>query len=213
MSMAAPFAVVSTGTWTISFAVGGDVNRLDPRRDTLSNVDAYGNAVASSRFMGGREFQQLEGELGQFDQAAAFETLPNVIKKQVMLLPSVIGGCGPFPERVGQWLNSDPGLKAERWCAACLYLALMTESCLDLIGAKGKILVEGPFASNWIYLTTLASFTGREVASLAKSSTGTSFGAALLANAQPAIAARTIFRPDAIVGLQPYRETWKHAVG
>jgi len=211
MSMAPPFSVVSTGTWTVNFAIGGDVQHLDPRRDSLANVDAYGNAVASSRFMGGREFQHLEKELGQFDQAAAFETLPNVIKKQVMLLPSVIAGCGPFPEKDGRWLNCEPSLKAERWCAACLYLALMTESCLDLIGAKGPILVEGPLASNWIYLTALASFTGREAASLSNSSTGTSFGAALLASAQPAIADRTIFRPDEIEGLQKYRAAWKHA--
>ncbi|MET0745529.1 MAG: carbohydrate kinase, partial [Microvirga sp.] len=48
-----PFAVVSTGTWVVVFAVGGDLGRLDPARDTLANVDAFGRPVPSARFMGG----------------------------------------------------------------------------------------------------------------------------------------------------------------
>jgi sugar (pentulose or hexulose) kinase len=47
-----PFSVVSTGTWVINFAVGGNLDHLDPARDVLANVDAYGRAVPSSRFMG-----------------------------------------------------------------------------------------------------------------------------------------------------------------
>ncbi len=61
----APFAVVSTGTWVISFGVGGDLEHLDPQRDALANVDAYGRAVPSSRFMGGREFEILAAEIGE----------------------------------------------------------------------------------------------------------------------------------------------------
>ncbi|HVL20411.1 MAG TPA: FGGY family carbohydrate kinase, partial [Amaricoccus sp.] len=36
----APFAVVSTGTWVVSMAVGGRQVTLDPSRDTLINVNA-----------------------------------------------------------------------------------------------------------------------------------------------------------------------------
>lgn len=39
----APFAVVSTGTWVISMAIGGTRTTLDPARDTLVNVSAFGN--------------------------------------------------------------------------------------------------------------------------------------------------------------------------
>ena len=56
-----PFAVVSTGTWVILFAVGGDIDQLDPNRDTLANVSAFGDPVACARFMGGREFERLTG--------------------------------------------------------------------------------------------------------------------------------------------------------
>ena len=51
--------MVSTGTWVVIFAVGGDLDHLDPKRDTLANVDALGRAVPSARFMGGREFELL----------------------------------------------------------------------------------------------------------------------------------------------------------
>ena len=54
-----PRTVVSTGTWVVCFAVGGDPARLDPGRDTLANVDARRRPVPSARFMGGREFDAL----------------------------------------------------------------------------------------------------------------------------------------------------------
>ncbi len=54
-----PFAVVSTGTWVVSMAVGGRQVALDPMRDTLVNVNAFGDPVPSARFMGGREFETI----------------------------------------------------------------------------------------------------------------------------------------------------------
>ena len=57
-----PFAVLSTGTWIIVFVPDGPIDRLDPNRDCLANVDAFGRPVPSARFMGGREFELLAGE-------------------------------------------------------------------------------------------------------------------------------------------------------
>ncbi|TNM63717.1 FGGY-family carbohydrate kinase [Aliirhizobium smilacinae] len=181
----APFAVVSTGTWVINFAVGGDIDRLDKARDTLANVDAYGRIVPSARFMGGREFEVLTGELGVLDQERARAALPGVFEKRLMLLPNIVPGSGPFPGRQREWAN-DEGVSAdERWAAACLYFALMTETCLGLAGAKGMILVEGPFALNPLYLSLLSGLTERDVVAV-PGSTGTSQGAALLAGVEPA---------------------------
>ena len=50
------------GTWTIVMTVGGSIDRLDPERDTLANVDAYGRPVPTARFMGGREYAVLLGD-------------------------------------------------------------------------------------------------------------------------------------------------------
>lgn len=58
-----PFAVVSTGTWVIVGVPGGQLAGLDPSRDCLANLDAFGRPVPSSRFMGGREFELLTSAL------------------------------------------------------------------------------------------------------------------------------------------------------
>ncbi|MBA8879334.1 FGGY-family carbohydrate kinase [Phyllobacterium myrsinacearum] len=179
MTRSSPFSVVSTGTWVVLFAVGGRLDQLDQERDTLANVDAYGKAVPSARFMGGREFNLLTGGNAI---APDTETLEHVIRDQVMLLPSLVKGTGPFPDREAVWPNGEARTPAERTAAASLYAALMTQISLELIGAEGATVVEGPFARNVVYLSALRSLTKREVVAL-PGSTGTSLGAALLAGA------------------------------
>ncbi|MDL2407785.1 FGGY-family carbohydrate kinase [Rhizobium calliandrae] len=207
----APFAVVSTGTWVINFAVGGDLDHLDPARDTLANVDPNGRAVPSSRFMGGREFEILAAEIGPTSSEAAEKALERVIEKHIMLLPNVVEGCGPFPGKKMRWLGLAQASSAERLAAASLYLALMTEACLGLIGAKGPIFVEGPFALNHAYLAALSSLTGSSVMAL-PGSTGTSQGAALLTGIKPtAPSENPPIRTD-LSGLRDYRRAWRQAL-
>ncbi|MBV7410855.1 hypothetical protein KJP29_17865 [Maritimibacter sp. DP1N21-5] len=57
----------------------------------------------------------------------------------------------------------------------------MTAECLGIIGADGPSVVEGPFARNVLFLAVLAAVAGRQVR-LSHSATGTSIGAALLAD-------------------------------
>jgi sugar (pentulose or hexulose) kinase len=173
----APFAVVSTGTWIVIFAVGGDLDHLDADRDTLANVDALGRAVPSARFMGGREFELLTSGQG----TATPEAVHRVVEKQILLTPSVVPGCGPFPGAEHRVVNASDELNAdETYVAASLYASLMTKACLDLTRATGLIIVEGPFARNALYAEALTKAIGRPVISVS-SSTGTSVGAALLA--------------------------------
>jgi sugar (pentulose or hexulose) kinase len=124
-----------------------------------------------------------------------------------MLLPNVAPGSGPFPGRERRWINADAATSQERYGAACLYLALMTEACLDLIGAKGSIIVEGPFSLNETYLGILAALTGRDVIAV-PGSTGTSAGAALLAGVRPVPGAEKYFAPSDMAGLRLYRDRW-----
>ncbi|WP_069308115.1 FGGY-family carbohydrate kinase [Methylobrevis pamukkalensis] len=182
-----PFTVVSTGTWVIVLAVGaegGDAgggipDGLDPARDTLVNVNALGDPVASARFMGGREFSNAMGESAA---VATSEDLARVLGAGVMVLPSLQPGCGPYPQRPGGWSHPPetlgPGTRA---AALSLYLALMTATCRDLVHGDGPTVVEGPFARNAVFLAMLAAVTGRAVVAGGASATGTSFGAALLA--------------------------------
>ena len=135
-----PFAVVSTGTWVIAMAIGGRAVALDPARDTLINVDAYGDAVPSARFMGGREFEvAAQGAAGcEAGDVAA------VLERGVMLLPSVEPQSGPFQGRKAGW-TVEPEGPGERFAAVSFYLAMMTATCLGMIGAEGPVVVEGPF--------------------------------------------------------------------
>ncbi|MFS2180363.1 FGGY-family carbohydrate kinase [Rhizobium pisi] len=207
----APFAVVSTGTWVISFGVGGDLDHLDPKRDALANVDAYGRAVPSSRFMGGREFEILSAEIGNVDEKEAQAAIGAVITKGMMLLPNIAPGSGPFPDKASRWVGAEQASREERHAAACLYLALMTDACLGLIGAKGPVIVEGPFALNETYLKLLAALVGREVLAL-PGTTGTSQGAALLTGIRPVWGIETQFPPADIQGLAAYRHRWYAAM-
>ncbi len=200
----APFSVVSTGTWVVSFAVGGDLRGLDPKRDTLANVDAYGRAVPSARYMGGREFDLMTHGLQPPDNAEAL--VAHVLQRRIMALPSAMPGCGPYPDRRLRWLNDQGATESERYVAACVYAALMTCTCLDLLHAAGPIVVEGPFAKNAVYLRALAGFASRTVEAV-RGSTGTALGAALLTGAvRPALNAET-FRPDG-GAYEAYRRSW-----
>jgi sugar (pentulose or hexulose) kinase len=210
-----PFAVVSTGTWVIVVAPGADLSGLDPDRDCLANIDAFGRPVASARFMGGREFALLvEGEPAEPSEA----TLGRVLRETIMLLPSVVEGSGPFPHQHARWTRPRETLDHETvFAVASFYLALMTVECLGLAGAEGEIIVEGPFAANGPYLEMLAAATGREVLAMRSSLTGTSIGAALLTTLETATAATggetVVPRLSLADDMAWYAERWKEIVG
>lgn len=210
LQQAAPFSVVSTGTWVVVLSVGGAPQNLDPARDCLVNVNALGDPVASARFMGGREFSLLV-EAGREDCEDA--DLAAVLAGGVMLLPSVQQGSGPFPHRQSSW-HGEPQSPGERFAAVSLYLAMMTATCLELTDAGGPVIVEGPFAKNRVYCDMLAAAAGRNVLSGSGSATGTSLGAALLA--APDAVRQPAFRAveaRANAPLRDYFHAWRASVG
>ena len=83
----------------------------------------------------------------------------------------------------------------------------MTATCLDLIGADGDIIIEGPFASNELICVMLAASAKRQV--VATVGTGTSTGAAMLTTEH-----HTFVAPKATHGLKDlpdlsaYADTW-----
>lgn len=206
-SQTAPFSVVSTGTWVVVMAVGGRAVRLDPARDTLVNVNALGDPVPSARFMGGREWETTAPR--PLPEPAPVARL---LERGIFLLPAVVAGSGPYPERTARWTGATPDA-AERTAALSLYLAMMTATCLDLVGAAGPTLVEGPFARNALYVAMLAAAAGRPVRLPAPGSTGTSLGAALLAlPAPPATPAVPETVPDPDPALRAYAARWRSLV-
>ena len=120
-----PFSVVSTGTWFVCLNAGADAQvRYDPAQDMLANVDIGGRPVPTSRFMGGRDYEMSMGDLLG-------------AKSDVSLL----GQAGESPSRS----RSNARLRATQ---GSLELARRTDQALELIAAKGPILIEGRFAED-----------------------------------------------------------------
>ena len=208
-----PFAVLSTGTWMIFLSPGGSLDKLDPNRDCLANVDAFGRAVPSARFMAGREFAILAGE-APVEPAAA--DIARVVGEGIMALPSFAPGTGPYPMKKGRWTHEPAALSSEeRSAVASLYSALVADTSLRLAGADGPTIVEGPFARNRLFLSATASLTGRAVIAR-PDATGTTDGAALLALGPAA-------RPEAHldpapaapleINLSAYAAKWRELAG
>ena len=205
----APFSVVSTGTWVIAMAIGGAPVTLDPQRDTLINVNAFGDPVPSARFMGGREHDLLmQGGAPE----PSGEDIADALRDGPMLLPAIVTETGPFQGRTARWIGREPAPgTGQRTAAVGGYLALVTAECLRLIGHEGPVLVEGPFARNRAYLAMLATAAGAEVHAMA-GATGTGEGAALLvrdARGRGPVAQPPVLPSEALIA---YANRWKTAL-
>jgi sugar (pentulose or hexulose) kinase len=153
--------LLSTGTWFVAMrsAVGEvDLAALPEARDCLINVDVEGRPVPSARFMGGREIEALSGGGidAADDQCAIAAAISGVIADRVMILPSFAPGCGPFPDARGTW-NNEPDDPDVRKAATALYVALLADTALDLIGARQTLLIEGRFSRADAFVRALAA--------------------------------------------------------
>lgn len=203
LSQTPPFSVVSTGTWVIAMAMGVKPAPLDPRRDVLVNVNALGHPVPSARFMGGREHDIIrQGKAAVATDADAVR----VLRRGLMLLPSVVTGSGPFARSTMRWTR-DTRTDAETEVAVGYYLALMTAECLASIGADGPTLIEGPFGANPWFRSMLAAATGRPARG-SDARTGTAIGAALLFTDLTRTSRDVGAKPPAEPAMTAYSEIW-----
>lgn len=203
------FTVVSTGTWVVCMAMGAKQVALESGRDLLVNVNALGQPVPSARFMGGREYEVIRDGS---DLRPTASDRARVLANATMILPAIEAGSGPFQGREMSWTRT-PETEGEKLAALSFYLALMTFACLELIGAQGPLIVEGPFARNADYLDMLAALH-QEGVEIATSATGTSTGAAMLAlpgAVTPQPAARRN-QPEDEQLLRSYAEIWRKRV-
>ena len=208
LAMEGPRAVVSTGTWMIAMALGAAQGPLDGARDLLVNVNALGAPVPTARFMAGREFDTLTEGRAVVPDAAEVEA---VLRRGVMVMPSLHPETGPFPGLTFGWLGQAE-TDGERTAAASFYAALMGAECLALIGAKGPVHVEGPFGGNSAFARMLATATGRAVIASGQGA-GTGLGAALLAGPLGALRAEpAAVMPEAGALWQGYAAAWQAEV-
>ena len=162
--------MLSTGTWFIAMRTlapdaSVDLGSLTEERDCLVNVDAFGAPVPSSRFMGGREAEILEdGE--PIDPRAFTDDLLRIAREmaeqKIFALPTFQNGVGAFPNAKGGWTRR-PHSQMERRAVTSLYLALMADTSLDLIGSHDKLVIEGRFAGDMVFARALAALRPDQV--------------------------------------------------
>jgi sugar (pentulose or hexulose) kinase len=209
--------VLSTGTWFVAMrsprSEEVEIARLSEHRDCLVNVDAFDKPIPSARFMGGREIETLIGLDTRridikLDQPALLAALPAVIERGVMVLPSFAPGVGPFPHARGRWIDM-PHDAAERRAAVSLYVALVADVALDLIGAREHILVEGRFAEAEAFVRALATLRPDDTTYVSNAHNDVSFGALRLLVPDLEPQSRLVEVAPLDLDLTAYRETWR----
>ncbi|EQB01228.1 hypothetical protein L288_17990 [Sphingobium quisquiliarum P25] len=208
--------VLSTGTWFIAMRLPAqpvDTASLPEARDCLVNVDAYGKPVPSARFMGGREIETLiEIDTRRVDikpdQPALLAAVERLLADEVMILPTLAPGFGPFPQLECRWVNRPEDWYARR-AAACLYAALVADCSLDLIGAQQRLLVEGRFAEAEVFVRALAALRPGTQVYTANAHNDVSFGALRLID--PALEpSGSLRKVEPLPGdLSAYRAGWR----
>ena len=205
------FTLVSSGTWVIIFNTDCPLSALDERRDMLANVSVDGAPMPTIRFMGGREFDVIRDGA---PPKVGLEDLQAVIDKGAVALPSFAAG-GPVPG-VGGEIVGPVGSDAERAALALLYVVLMTDYSLDLIGSRNTIIVDGGLVKTGIYVEALAQLRPGQSLLASDNPEGSAVGAAILAfeakGIKPKAVDCTKAKPTSLRGLEDYRARWREMV-
>jgi hypothetical protein len=161
--------------------------------------------VPSARFMGGREVELL----GEAFDWPSLDGIAEVLLDDAMVMPSHVAGCGPFPHSFGRLINWPSNPDARR-AAVALYLALMADVSLDLIGAKDRLLIEGRFAASALFTRALAALRPDSQVYTASAEIDVSFGALrlILPELVPPIDLTPVQPLD--YDLTAYRAEWHH---
>ncbi|WP_411033708.1 FGGY-family carbohydrate kinase [Shinella sp. BYT-45] len=205
------FTLVSTGTWVIVFNPASPLERLDPARDMLANVTVDRQPVATARFMGGREYDVASGS---WTRPVTAEAIASAIAKQAFALPSFAAG-GPMPGHEGRFVG--PAVEGEeRAAAALLYVALMTDLSLDLIGSENEIVIDGGLVKTGHYAAVLAALRPGQTVHTSANPEGSAFGAAALVfdadGRNPFVNDCAVAEPALLPGLRDYRREWRRQV-
>ena len=208
----ASLTVISSGTWTIAMKSRADLARLREDRDMLANVDIFGQPLATARFMGGREYAAIAAIAGSDAATPTVQDLRRVIATGAMALPTFADAGGPFQGRAGLIQGGDELSAGERAALASVYIALVVEVMLDLLGASDTVVIDGPLAANPLVPGLLAMLLpgSTRVASTPASGAGAGALALALGDAMPppALPDRRV-EPLPLAGFSAYRSAWR----
>jgi sugar (pentulose or hexulose) kinase len=199
------FTLLSTGTWIIGFTQGVGLTELDPTRDQVSNTTVFADPIASFRFMGGREFDVVAD--GAPPRLASRECVIELLDRGVRAWPSFTTSGGPVPNSGGKgYIEGVVGDARERASLASLYCAQMTALAVRESGPVNRVIVDGPFVENDVFLEVLAACLPDRPIFASAIKSGTAVGAATLAlmtkgnrNTAPRMSARRIVAPPELI--------------
>lgn len=210
--------VLSTGTWFVAMRTPREqwaktASALDPARDCLINVDVFGTPIPSARFMGGREAELIGGVdsfalTDHYDPHALIARLPALLASGASAFPSFVSGVGPFPTARGEWRNKPEDANDQRALTG-IYLALMADAALALIGSRDNLLIEGRFAEAVIFVRALAALRPQQRVYVSNAHQDVAYGALrLLDSTLPPACALTAVDPLQL-DLRAYAAEWR----
>jgi sugar (pentulose or hexulose) kinase len=107
-----------------------------------------------------------------------------------------------------------PGVDGEeRAAVALLYVALMTDLSLDLIGSQNTIVIDGGLVKTGLYAAILAALRPGQTVHTSANPEGSAFGAAGLVfdaiGSNPFVNDCKVAEPTTMAGLDAYRQAWR----
>ena len=167
------FTLVSSGTWYIIFNQRNFLSRLNPNLDMLANIDVYGKAVPTMRFMGGREYDYL---MTKFKLSSTIKPVNNFKVEDYLIYPSYASG-GAFKIMNINKNKFKTLSKRQIYYLVCLYISFMLNFCLNKMNSNNTIILDGPITKNPTIMKLLSSLRTKQVVLKNKKEIGTSLGA------------------------------------
>ena len=208
--------LLSTGTWLVGLDRRLAPASLVEARGMTLNADIDGQPVGGALAMVGRDFDLItQGHPAGIDEA----DLVAVIAAGTMALPSFVAMDGIFTGSGGRGRieGPAPATPEVRTALATLYAALMAAACLELLQARGTVILDGGLTHAPLLPCLLAGLRPDLRILVEPQGGGTALGAALLADhaasTEPVPLALVQARPLTLPGLAAYRQRWLAAAG
>jgi len=172
------FTLISTGTWYIIFNQKTSLANLNPNLDMLANIDVFGKAVPTIRFMGGREYDYLTKI---FRIPSNTRCIKNFNYRDYLIYPSYASG-GAFKK-----YNINTSLfkrlnKGQIYFLICIYISFVINFCLNKMKSSNTIILDGPITKNETIMKILSTLRIKQTVLKNKKEIGTSLGATNLFN-------------------------------
>ena len=176
------FTLISTGTWIVIFNKSMNSKFFDEKKKVFAKLSVLGEKLPVLRFMGGREYSNIVKK--HKNKIKTKSTIENFLKNKIFVIPS-FGEDNPFSNMKGKITNQKKISSFEEYNnLASLYVALITDYCLEQIRSENSVIIDGGFIKNTLFLKYLSALRYKQNIFLNKDSHGTAVGAFLLCNKQ-----------------------------